>query len=215
MPLRRWPVAATMAALMLAVLVGCSSKGTPAEPRRPLDTTAAAGSTVVSDDAEGFAVSIPTAWVKMPTEVGKFDAAADAVRAQAPPASAAAVDVGLYQLKSAVRSGVSIAAIDTQTGTTANLVTLASKNQKVDEIAVAAGNELRQNGDTNFERRPVTVDGIAGVRQRFVAPFPGASGPVNLNESQLYVARRGHVFILTLAGDSPDVDGIANSLKLA
>jgi len=215
-PERRWPIAATATAAMLAlaVLVGCSSKSTP-EPRRTLDTTVAPGSTLVSDDAEGYALSLPMSWVKMPTDIGTFPAAADAVSAQAPPAAAAAVAIGLVQLKSAVTAGVLLAAIDPNTGSTANLVVLDANGQKVSEVSVGAANRLIGNGATGLTRADVTVDGIAGVRSRFRNAFSGDSGPVNLNESQLYVVRRGQAFILTLTGESADLDGIAASMKLA
>ncbi len=214
MPERRWPVAATAAALALAVLVGCSSKSAP-EPRRPLDTTAAPGAVVVSDDAEGYAVSLPTTWVKLPTDIGSFPAAADAVKAQAPPAAAAAVALGLVQLKSAVTAGVIIAAIDPNTGSTANLVALDANGQKVSEVAVGAANRLIGNGATGLTRETITADGLPAARSRFHNAFSGDSGPVNLSESQLYVVRRGQAFILTLTGESADLDGIASSLKLA
>jgi len=200
--------------MTLGVLVACSSKGTP-EPRRPLDTTPAPGAAVVSDDAEGYALSLPASWVKLPTEVSAFPAAADAVRAQAPPATAAAVVLGLVQLKSAVTAGVILAAIDPNTGSTANLVALNANGQKVSEVAIGAANRLIGNGATDLTRATVTVDGIPAVRSRFRNAFSGESGPVNLNESQLYVVRRGQAFILTLTGESTDLDGIASSLKLA
>ncbi|MDQ6797578.1 MAG: hypothetical protein M3011_06070 [Actinomycetota bacterium] len=202
-------------AMVLGVLVACSSKGTTTEPRRPLDKTPAPGAVVVSDDAEGYALSLPPSWVKLPTEVSAFPAAADAVRAQAPPAAAAAVAIGLVQLKSAVTAGVSLAAIDPSTGSTANLVTLDANGQKVSEVAIGAANRLNGNGATGLTRETVTVDGIAAVRSRFRNAFSGESGPVNLSESQLYVVRRGQAFILTLTGESADLDGIASSLKLA
>jgi len=203
-----------MVALVLAVLVGCSSKAAP-EPRRPLDTTPAPASVVVSDEAEGFAVSIPTSWVKMPTEIGKFDAAVDAVKAQASPAARPAVEIGLVQLKSAVRSGAVMAAIDPTTGSTANLITLSANGQKVSEVAIGAANGLKSNGATDVTRVTVTTDGIAAIRQRFRTPFQADSGPISLTESQLYVVRRNHAFILSLTGESADLDGIAASLKLA
>jgi len=200
--------------MALGVVVACSSKGT-SEPRRPLDKAPAPGSVVVSDDAEGYALSLPASWVKLPTDGGAFPAAADAVRAQAPPAAAAAVAIGLVQLKSAVIAGVIVAAIDPNTGSTANLVALGANGQKVSEVAVGAANRLIGNGATGLTRATVTADGIPAVRSRFRNAFSGDSGPVNLNESQLYVVRRGQAFILTLTGDSADLDGIANSLKLA
>lgn len=199
----------------LGLILGCSSKGTGGEPRRPLDTAPSPGSVVISDDAEGYAVSIPTSWVKLPTVYSDFDPAAVAVKAKTPPAALPAVTLGLVQLKSAVRSGAVMAAIDPNTGSTANLVTLGANGQKVSEVAIGAANRLKGNGATDVTRVDVTTDGTAAVRQKFRNPFPSDAGPVNLNESQLYVVRRNHAFILTLTGDSADLDGIANSVKLA
>lgn len=207
-------IVATFVVLVLVALVGCSSKS-KSEPRRPLDTTPAPGSVVVSDDTQGYAVSIPSSWVKLPTESSAFDAAADQVRAQTSPEALPAVTIGLVQLKSAVRSGAVMAAIDTATGSTANLVTLDAQGQKVSEVAVGAGQRLVQNGATDFSKVATTTDGIAAVRSKFRTPFQSDSGPVNLNETQLYIVRRGQAFILTLTGESADIEGIANSVKLA
>lgn len=210
----RWSVVAAIAVVALLGIVGCSSKS-KVEAKRPLDTTPAPGSVVVSDEAEGYAVSIPTSWVKLPTEVGAFDAAAEGVKAKAPPAALPAVTIGLVQLKSTVRAGAVLAAIDPATGATANLVTLGANGQNVSELAIGAANRLKGNGATDLTKVDVTADGIPAARSRFRTAFQGDSGPVNLDESQLYVVRRGQAFILTLAGGSADLDGIANSLKLA
>lgn len=215
MRVRRWSVATTAVTLAVSLLVACSSKSTT-EPRRPLDKAPAAqGSVVVSDDAEGFAVSLPPSWVKLPTDTGSFDAAAKAVMDKAPPAAAPAVALGLVQLRSAVRTGVIMAAIDPDTGSTANLVTLGANGQKVSQVAIGAANSLIGNGATELTREKVTADGIPAERSRFRNAFSGDSGPVYLRESQLYVVRRGQAFILTLTGESADLDGIASSLKLA
>jgi hypothetical protein len=198
-------VATAVVAIAVSLLVSCSGKSS-SQPRRPLDTSVAPGSSVVSDDAEGFAVSFPTTWVKLPTDIGSFDAAAGSVKASAPPSAASAVATGLLQLKSVVREGAALAAIDPTTG---------AQGQKPSEVAIGAANQLIGNGATEVTRQNVTVDGVTAVRQRFKTPFPGDAGPVSLSESQLYAVRRGQVFILTLAGESPDLDAIAGSLKLA
>jgi len=153
--------------------------------------------------------------VKLPTDIGSFDAAASSVKASAPASAAPAVATGLVQLKSVVRDGAALAAIDPTTGATANLVTLSAGGQKPSEVAIGAGKQLVGNGATDVTRENVTVDGVTAVRQRFKTPFPGDAGPVNLSESQVYVVRRGQVFIFTLAGESADLDAIAASLKLA
>ncbi len=215
MRLRRWSVATTAVTLAVSLLVACSSKATT-EPRRPLDTRPAAqGSVVVSDDAEGYAVSLPPSWVKLPTDTGSFDAAAKQVLDKASLAARPAVTLGLVQLRSAVRTGVIVAAIDPDSGATANLVTLGANGQKVSEVAVGAANRLIGNGATDLTREKVTVDEIAAERSRFKNKFSSETGPVDLSESQLYVVRRGQAFILTLTGESADLDGIASSLKLA
>lgn len=209
----RLSVAAAVAVVVVS-LVACSGKSSK-EPRRTLDTNPAPGSFVVSDDAAGFAISIPNSWVKLPTGLGDFDAAAATVRAQAPPNAAAALAIGLDQLKSAVRSGVVMAAVDPQTGSTVNLVTLGDQGQKPQQIAVGAANQLRSTGATDLTREPLTVDGVPAVRQRFRTAASGDNGPVTLTKSQLYVVRRGEVFIVSLTGEDPTLDGIGTSLKLA
>jgi len=196
-----------------ALLLVSACSGKSVEPKRALDTTAAPGMVVVSDDAAGFAVSIPDSWKQLPHDVAAFDTAADTLRSSSP--SAAKLATGLTQLKSVVRSGASMVAIDPATGATANLIVLDAGGQSPSEIAVGSANQLRQNGATNVTRESLTVNGVKAVRQRFRTPFPGDSGPVDLAESQLYAVRRGQAYILTLAGDSPALDTIAASLKLA
>src|SRR5215210_5600330 len=99
-PGRRHPqLVATIVVLVLTVLAAGCSSDKKVEPKRPLDTTPATpGAVVVSDDAMGYAVSIPPGWVRLPTEVSNFDAAADAVKAEASPEARPAVTLGLVQL---------------------------------------------------------------------------------------------------------------------
>ncbi|MGI9034355.1 MAG: hypothetical protein DLM65_01490 [Candidatus Aeolococcus gillhamiae] len=198
--------------LVISALGACSKKAS-VEPRRPLDTTPAAGSVVVSDASAGYALSIPTSWKQMPTDVARFDGEADTLKAASP--APAKLTTGLTQLKSVVRNGASVAAIDPDTGATANLIVLDAGGQKATQIAVGSANQLRGNGATDITRQAVTVDGLAAVRQSFRTPFPGGTGPVSLAENQIYVVRRSQAFILTLTGDSSALDGIAASLKLA
>lgn len=198
--------------IAVSALVACSGKGGSAAPR-PLDTTPVPGSVVVTDAQAGFALDIPMSWKQLPTSIGNFDSAVDALRAQS--GAADKLSVGLTQLKSVVRNGAAVVAIDPDTGATANLIVLDAGGQDATEIAKASAKQLRDNGATDITQESVVVDGVKAVRQRFRTPFPGDAGPVDLGESQLYVVRRSQAFILTLTGDSPALDGIAASLKLA
>jgi hypothetical protein len=200
--------------MMVAVtvtLVGCSSGGSKDEgPRRPLDTSAPAGSTVATDAKIGFAITLPSSWKQLPTDAGKFDAAADPIRA-----ASDKVGTGLAQLKSAVRSGANLAAIDPETGATVNLIVLDAGGSSLDKIATQSANLLRGNGASDITREQTTVDGVPAVRQRFRQRLPGETGAVDVSTTQLYVLRRGQEFVLTLSGDDPGLDSIAASLKLA
>ncbi len=200
----RWLVTA----VAIVALVACRS-GDEAPPR-PLDASAPPGFTVVTDTNAGFALALPDSWRQMPLDIGSFDAAADELRNQSDK-----VGTALTQLKSVVRSGANVAAVDPATGSTVNLIVLPA-DSKPDEIAAQAAVQLRNTGATELQRQEVTVDGEPGVRQRFRLPFPDeAGGVVELRESQYYVVRRGKAYILTLVGDSPDLDRIAESLELA
>ena len=200
----RWLLTAVLA----VALVACRSDDDK-PPARTLDTRAAPDFTVVADPAAGFAISIPTSWRQLPLDVGSFDAAADRLRKESDK-----VGPALTQLKSVVRSGAYLAAVDLDTGSTVNLIVLPSEDEP-DEIATQAAIQLRGSGATELQKEPVTVDGVPAVRQRFRLPFPGDAGNVELRESQYYVVRRGKAFILTAVGDSPQLDQIAASLKLA
>lgn len=195
--------------VLIAALVACGSDDDDGPPLRTLDTTSVAGATVVSDAQAGFAVSLPESWRQLPTDLGSFDAAADEVRKQSDK-----VTVPLTQLKSVVRNGANVVAIDPATGSTANLIVLEA-DSSLEDLAVNAGLRLRETGATDIVREDATVDGLPAIRQRFRVAFPGDNGNVVLQESQLYVVRRDKAFILTLVGDSPDLEKITASLKLA
>ena len=201
----RWLVTA----VAIVALVACGSDDEkPAA--RPLDAVAVPGFTVVSDANLGFAMSLPESWRQLPLDVGSFDAAADELRKESDK-----VGPALTQLKSVVRGGANVAAVDPATGSTVNLIVLPADSEP-DEIATQAAVQLRSTGATELQREDVTVDGEPAVRQRFRLPFPSdAGGVVDLRESQYYVVRRGKAYILTLVGDSPDLERIAESLQLA
>jgi hypothetical protein len=193
----------------IVALVACGSDED--EPSaRPLDSAPLPGFTVVSDANAGFAISVPESWRQMPLDVGSFDAAADQVRRESDKVGSA-----LTQLKSVVRNGANAAAVDPATGSTVNLIVLPADSEP-DEIATQAAIQLRGTGATDIQKENVTVDGVSAVRQRFMLPFPNdGGGVVHLRESQYYVVRRGKAYILTLVGESPDLDRIASSLQLA
>jgi hypothetical protein len=198
-----------LTAVLATVLVACGSDDDDGPPLRTLDTAAAPGFAVASDVNTGFAVSLPESWRKLPTDLASFDTAAEEIRSQSD-----MVEAPLTQLKSVVRNGASMAAIDPATGSTANLIVLAADSD-LDDLALNAAIRLRETGATDLTREAITVDGIPGVRQRFRVPFPAENGNVILQESQTYVIRREKAFILTLVGDSPDLERVANSLRLA
>jgi hypothetical protein len=165
---------------------------------------------VATDAKIGFAITLPSSWKQLPTDAGKFDAAADPIRA-----ASDKVGTGLAQLKSAVRSGANLAAIDPETGATVNLIVLDAGGSSLDKIATQSANLLRGNGASDITREQTTVDGVPAVRQRFRQRLPGETGAVDVSTTQLYVLRRGQEFVLTLSGDDPGLDSIAASLKLA
>jgi len=194
--------------VLIVAVVACGSDD-DGPPLRTLDTAAAPGFTVASDAKSGFALSLPESWRQLPTDLISFDAAAEEVRKQSDK-----VSVSLTQLKSVVRNGANVVAVDPATGSTANLIVLEA-DSSLEDLAVNAGLRLRETGATDLNREPATVDGLPAIRQRFRVPFPGDDGNVVLQESQLYVVRRDKAFILTLVGESPELDRIAGSLKLA
>lgn len=198
----------TVTVMALVALAACGSDDEPAA--RPLDSPSLPGFTVVTDTNAGFAISLPQSWRQLPLDVGSFDATADQIRKESDKVGAA-----LTQLKSVVRNGANAAAVDPATGSTVNLIVLPA-DSKPNEIAKQAGIQLRGTGATDIRTEDVTVDGVEAVRQHFLLPFPNeGGGVVQLRESQYYAVRRGKAYILTLVGDSPDLDRIATSLQLA
>ena len=207
MPGRRWLATTVLTAVLAAALVACGGDDEPAA--RPLDTRAAPGFTVVSDALGGFAISVPTGWRQLPLEIGRFDEGADELRKESDK-----VGPALDQLEGAVRDGARLAAADPATGSTVNLIILPA-DASLEDLAKAAALRLRQTGATGLTQESATVDGVPAVRQRFRVTFPADPGTVELQESQYYVVRRGKAYILTLVGDSPQLEQIAASLQLA
>ena len=196
---------------VVALVAACSSGSKQdSAPPRSLDTQPPLGATVVSDLKLGFALALPTSWRQLPTDSASFKSAADQLRAESDK-----VSTGLTQLESVVRGGANVVAIDPATGATVNLIALKASEGSLDKAARLSANALFASGATDLTREATTVDGVAAIRQRFRLRFPGDHGPVDLNTTQLYVRRRGKDFVLTLSGDSPALDGIAASLKLA
>ena len=204
---RRWSVVAVMVAVA-ACLVACGSDD--GEPRRALDKSAPPGATVVSDDGAGFAVAVPTSWKQMPLELSGFDQEAEAVRA-----SSDKVGTGLVQLKSTVRDGANLAAIDPSTGATVNLKVLPAADDEFDKTVDQIVQLLRANGATGIRREKSTADGVPAARLQFRQRLPGEVGAVDVTTNQVIVRRRDHEFILTVSGDSPDAETILGSLQLA
>ena len=206
---RRWSVVAVVVT-MAAALVACGSDGDDEEPRRALETDAPPGATVISDEGVGFAVAIPDSWTRLPLEVSAFDEEAETLRA-----SSDKVGTGLVQLKSAVRSGAHLAAIDPATGATVNLIALEAAVDKFDKTVDQIVTLLRANGATDVRREATTVDGIPGARLQFRQRLPGETAAVESDTTQVVVRRRNRDFILTVSGDTPDAESIASSLQLA
>lgn len=211
----RWLVAL----VAIVALAACGSDDEPAA--RPLESPPLPGFTVVSDDKAGFAISLPESWRQLPLDVGSFDAAADQIRKESDGESNGESDgesdkvgTALTQLKSVVRNGANVAAVDTATGSTVNLIVLPADSEP-DEIAKQAAIQLRGSGATDVQTERVTVDGVPAVRQRFMLPFPSDAGVVQLREVQYYAVRRGNAYLLTLVGESPELGRIASSLQLA
>ena len=50
---------------------------------------------------------------------------------------------------------------------------------------------------------------------RTIVTGQNSGGPIDLKETQIYVVHRGEAYIMTLAGESPDLDAVAASLQLA
>ncbi len=172
-------------------------------------TSAPPGVNVFVDHRVCFSVALPSTWRQLPLRIADFDKAADDLRPQSNK-----IGPALTQLKSVVRAGTRLAALDLTTGATVNMNVLKADG-KVQEIVIRVTRELQRISAANFTRENITVAGEPAIRQRFTLPFPGDNGPFDLKETQIYVVHRGLAYIMTLAGESPDLDPIAASVQLA
>lgn len=208
---RRRALQAALLAAGLAVPASCGGGGGMKCNDAVLGGGAAApaGTTVVVDRKVCFSVGLPSTWRQLPLHIADFDRAADELRPQS-----TKIGPALTQLKSVVRAGTHVAALDLATGATVN-VSVLKADGTLPAIVTRVTRELQRISAANFARENVAVSGEPAVRQRFTLPFPGDNGPFDLKETQLYVVHRGEAYIVTLAGESPDLDGIAASLRLA
>jgi hypothetical protein len=207
--------------LALAVaLAGCGSsddKDTTATPTSaPAPTApqlaAPAGFTVISDPASKFAIAVPETWTQLPLDAATFDSVAEALRTQNPQLAQT-----LQQAKSMVGSGGKVFALDPADNGATNvnlIVTPAQGITDLDEVAKQATSELGQVGATGITQERTTLAGGDAVKAKFTLNVNTPDGPKQVQETQYYVIRNDTAYILTLVGEGPATEAIAQSLTI-
>ena len=191
---------------MTLALVACG--GDKAAPT----TTAPEGFTVMSDAKEGFAVAVPSDWVRIPLKPNPadFDTDANELRRQNPKLASI-----LYQARVLGQSGGKFMAVAPDGVANVNLTADKPKEKTVDEIVTNSIEGLKSFEASNFAQEQATLSGKPAVRLSFRLPVDTDAGRIPTDEIQHYLLEDEKAYILTVAAAAPPVaSAIAGSLKL-
>ncbi|CAA9212989.1 MAG: hypothetical protein AVDCRST_MAG10-226 [uncultured Acidimicrobiales bacterium] len=191
---------------MTLALVACG--GDKAAPT----TTAPEGFTVMSDAKEGFAVAVPSDWVRIPLKPNPadFDTDANELRRQNPKLASI-----LNQARVLGQSGGKFMAVAPDGVANVNLTADKPKEKTVDEIVTNSIEGLKSFEASNFAQEQATLSGKPAVRLSFRLPVDTDAGRIPTDEIQHYLLEDEKAYILTVAAAAPPVaSAIAGSLKL-
>ena len=175
-------------------------------------TTAPEGFTVMSDAKEGFAVAVPSDWVRIPLKPNPadFDKDANELRRQNPKLASI-----LNQARVLGQSGGKFMAVAPDGVANVNLTADKPKEKTVDEIVTNSIEGLKSFEASNFAQEQVTLSGEPAVRLSFRLPCDTAAGRSPTDEIQYYLLEDEKAYILTVAAaPAPVASAIAGSLKL-
>jgi len=207
-PRRRPTTALGALAVALGLLVGPACGGTPPAPT----TTGPPGYQVLSDAPFGFAVAVPSGWIRIPlsTDPDVFDSKANALRSEHPGLAEAIVLARII----ANASGQLMAAAP-DGGASVNLTAAKAPEKDLDDASRKIIAAHLQNGATEPVAARLTVAGEPALRLTFKAPVETDEGTVTTEEVQFIFLREGSAYILTVMNAGPEVaDAIAASLRL-
>ena len=180
---------------------GCGSDSPTAAPTGP---PPAPGYSRVT--GAGFTLDVPTTWTHPALDPKAFEQTASALRAENP---------RLAQVleESRASGGNRVFAIDPADGSSVNLIVTSTGGRPVDELVTQAVAELQQVGVTSVKREDGNLGGKRATVLEFSLPVRGASGTVDVPETQYYVTSSDTLFILTLFGGNPSLTVIAESVR--
>lgn len=191
---------------MIVSLVACGSdKAAPT-------TTAPEGFTVMSDAKEGFAVAVPSDWVRVPLKPNPadFDKDANDLRRQNPKLASI-----LNQARVLGQSGGKFMAVAPDGAANVNLTVDKPKEKTVEEIVANSTEGLKSFGASDFAQEQATLSGKPAIRLSFRLPVDTDEGRIPTDEIQYYMLEDEKAYILTVAAVPPPVAStIAGSLKL-
>ena len=204
---------ATLGVLLLAVsvLTGCGS-GDDEKVAPPL--TPPPDFTVVSDAQAGFSMAVPSDWKQVPLDnLAVFDAEAEKVQAQNPD-TRAAIDTA----RTLVGRGGEVFALDPADNgaTNVNLIVVdAGNDDSLEQVAKDATALLSRGGAENITQEPAVLAEGPAVKLSFTQTLATSTATRSVAETQYYVLRHEMSYVLTLVGSGPDLDTIAQSLRIA
>ena len=203
---RRAAVVLLIAALVLALTAGCSK-----DKKAPI-ISAPEGFKVVSDDESQFAIAVPIEWELLPLNPKTFNRVAGDIRARNPKLASS-----LQQARTlADQGGGKLLAIEPDASSSVNLIVADKlKDETFESIPNQSMNQLREAGATDLTKETTTLAGEPAVKVKFKLAVQTDDGPVVTDEAQYYMVRGKKVYILTLAGPSPKLPSVAESLRFS
>jgi ABC-type sugar transport system substrate-binding protein len=198
--------AAVAAAVALAVAAaGCGDDRPSAANTAPPPV---AGFTRVI--GAGFTIDMPAGWPQPALDPAAFDRTAEALRAQNPRLAA-----GLDQARGTLDRGTRLFAIDPTDGSSVNLIVTEAGDRSLDDLVVEAVSQLEAVGASSLRQERTNVGSRRAARLQFGLPVTGTAGSLTVPETQYYVVHQKRLYVLTLFGDSPTLNTVAQSLRIS
>jgi len=166
----------------------------------------------MSDAKEGFALAVPSDWIRIPLSLNPdvFNKNANALRLANPKLASI-----LNQARVLGQAGGKFMAVTPDGTGSANFTSDKPKEKTVEEIVINSVAGLKNFGATNIAQEQATLDGKPAIKVTFRLPVETDAGTIPTDEIQHYQLRNNKALILTVSATPPDVaTAIAGSLRL-
>jgi hypothetical protein len=200
--------------MVMAAVVALGGCGSDDEKSVAPPLTPPPGFTVVSDAEAGFAMALPEDWKQVPlANLAAFEAEAEKIQAQN-----GQLKPAIDTARTLVGRGGEVFALDPADNgaTNVNLIVVdAGNDDSLEQVAKDATTLLSRGGAENITQEPATLAEGPAVKVSFRQRLTTDTVTRLVDETQYYVLRHELSYVLTLVGTGPDLDAIAQSLRIA